>query len=160
MQQSSNSSSVPTRGSSYISRPAMKIWAVLLACTCSALWTEPSLAQHSSSPSVKQVGRILSVRKVLRSSTVSTTRSSRIHEFDVYFSIRIADQSYCGDYETPVLDEINDLLASRRKLVWLKLDEHKNRITLYTTHYRGLKAHIVRPSHCSPTTLAQSTLGK
>lgn len=160
MQHGANSRSLPAWGDCHIAHAITRTCAVLLACACSALWTEPSLAQHSPSPSVKQVGRILSVRKVLRSSIVSTTRSSRIHDFDVYFSIHIADQSYCGDYETPVLDEINDLLASSGKLVRLRLDEHKNRITLYTPHYRRLKAHIVRPSHCSSTSLAQSTLVK
>lgn len=138
----------------------MRICAVLLFSACCVLWAEPSLAQRSSSPSVKQIGRILSVRKAPRSSIVCTTRYSRIRDFDVYLSIRIADQIYCGDYETPVLDEIDDLLASSGKLVRLKLNERENRITLSTPHYRRLKAHIVRPIHCSSTTLAQSTSGK
>lgn len=160
MQQGAKSSSLPARSDCRITHPVMRICAVLLFGACCALWAESSFAQQSSSPYVKQIGRILSVRKAPRSSIVCTTRYSRIRDFDVYLSIRIADQTYCGAYETPVLDEIDDLLASSGKLVRLRLNEQENRITLSTPHYRRLKAHIVRPSHCSRTPLAQSTPGK
>jgi len=84
-----------------------------------------------------------------------TTRYSRIHDFDVYFSMRIGEQTYCGDYETTILDEINDLTSSARKDVEIALDKDKKRVVLYTPQNRKLKARIVRTSECSPTALAQ-----
>jgi len=115
----------------------------------------PSLA-GASSASARQTGRILVVRSVLRGTPLSTTRYSRIHDFDVYFSLRIAEQTYCGDYETVVLDEINDLVSSEGKDVTITLDESKRRVILYTPHNRRLKARIVRASQCLPTAVAQS----
>jgi len=74
----------------------------------------------------------------------------------VYFSLRIGEQTYCGDYETVVLDEINDLASSEGKDIEVTLDQSKKRITLYTPQNRRLKARIVRTSECLPTALAQS----
>jgi len=118
-------------------------------------WYTPALAR-ASSPSVRQTASILVVRGVLRGTPLCTTRYSRIHDFDVYFSLRIGEQTYCGDYETVVLDEINDLASSEGKDIEVTLDQSKKRITLYTPQNRRLKARIVRTSECLPTALAQS----
>jgi len=69
--------------------------------------------------------------------------------------MRIGEQTYCGDYETTILDEINDLTSSARKDVEIALDKDKKRVVLYTPQNRKLKARIVRTSECSPTALAQ-----
>ena len=125
------------------------------AAFCAIGWHTPALARASSS-SARQTGRILVVRKELRGTFLSTTRYSRIHDFDVFFSLRIGEQTYCGDYETVVLDEINDLASSEGKDVEVTLDQSKKRVILYTPQNRKLKARIVRASQCSPTALAQS----
>ena len=104
---------------------------------------------------MRQTGRISGVHRVLRCTPLCTTRYSRIHDFDVYFSFRIGEQTYCGDYETTVLDEINDLASSAGKDVEIALDKDKKRVVLYTPQNRKLKARIVRTSECSPTALAQ-----
>jgi hypothetical protein len=93
---------------------------------------------------------------VLRGAPLCTTRYSRIHDFDVYFSLRVGEQTFCGDYETVVLDEINDLVSSEGKDVEITLDKNKKRVILYTPQKRKLKARIVRASQCSPRALAQS----
>lgn len=115
----------------------------------------PALARSSSS-SARQTARISGVRRVLRGTPLCTTRYSRIHDFDVYFSLRIDEQNYCGDYETVVIDEISDLASSEGKNVEITLDTSKKRVILYTPHNRKLKARIVRASQCSSTALAQS----
>jgi hypothetical protein len=74
----------------------------------------PALAQASSLPP-RQTARILNVRRVLSGSFLCTARYSRIHNFDVYFALRIGEETYCGDYETVVLDEIKDLVSSEGK---------------------------------------------
>lgn len=126
-----------------------------LAAFCAFGWHTPALARVSSS-SVRQTGRISGVRRVLRGSPLFTTRSSRIHDFDVYFSFRISEQTYCVDYETIVLDEIKDLASCDGKDVEATLDKSKKQVILYTAQNRKLKARIVRASQCSPTTLAQN----
>lgn len=93
---------------------------------------------------------------MLRGTTLSTTRYSRIHDFDVYFSLRIGEQTYCGDYETVVLDEIKDLASCDGKDVEAALDKSKKKVILYTPQNRRLKACIVPTIQCSTRTLAQS----
>jgi len=93
---------------------------------------------------------------VLRGTPLRTTRYSRIHDFDVFFSLRIGEQTYCGDYETVVVDEINDLRSSEGKDVEITLDKSKNKVILYTPQNRKLKARIVRASQCPSTALALS----
>lgn len=88
------------------------------------------------------------MRRKLRGTFLSTTRYSRIHDFDVFFSLRIGQQTYCGDYETVVLDEINDLASSQGKDVEITLNQSKRRVTLYMPQNRRLKARIVSASHC------------
>jgi len=114
----------------------------------------PARARASSAPE-RQTGTISGVRSVLRGTPLSTTRYSRIHDFDVYFSLRIAEQTYCGDYETVVLDEISDLVSSEGKDVRITLDESKRRVIVYTSQNRRLKARIVSASQCAPTAVAQ-----
>jgi hypothetical protein len=63
----------------------------------------------------RQTALILNVRRVLSGSFLCTARYSRIHNFDVYFALRIGEETYCGDYETVVLDEIKDLVSSEGK---------------------------------------------
>jgi len=87
---------------------------------------------------------------------LSTTRYSRIHDFDVYFSLRIGEQAYCGDYETVVLDEIKDLASCDGKDVEVTLDKSKKKVILYTPQDRKLKARIVPMSQCSTVMIAQS----
>ena len=43
------------------------------------------------------------------------SRYPRIRDFNVYLAVRVADQTYCADYETVVLDEIDDLMSCAGK---------------------------------------------
>lgn len=60
-----------------------------------------------------QTGRVLGVRNVLRNPPDSpNSLYPQTHYYDLCFSVRVSDQTYCAEYTTPVLDEIDDLSAS------------------------------------------------
>jgi hypothetical protein len=64
----------------------------------------------ASTSEQKQTARVVSVRKVLRT-PYFVSRYPQIHYYMLYFALRVSDQTYCGEYETPVLDEIDDLVT-------------------------------------------------
>lgn len=134
--------------------PRVFFYVVVISTCCLAGSCPVAYGQNSSS--IRQTGKISGVRRALRGTTLYTTRYSRIHDFDVYFSLRVGQQTYCGDYETVVLDEISELLNAEGKNVEIVLDEKKAKVTLYTPRNRRLKARIVKLNHCSSVSLAQN----
>jgi len=60
--------------------------------------------------------------------------------------VRTSDQTYCAEYETPVLDEIDDLFSAKDKDVEFVL-EGKN-LTLRTPKGRKFKARLVEQKQC------------
>jgi len=88
----------------------------------------------------QQIAKVLSVRKVLRTPYFAS-RYPQIHYYTLYFAVRGAEQTYCGEYETPVLDEIDDVLSSKDKNVEIVLD--RKNLTLTTPTGRKIKAHVV-----------------
>jgi hypothetical protein len=58
---------------------------------------------HPPSPPSEgpQIGKILSVRKIPENRFVGS-RYPQIHYYLLYFAVRISDQTYCAEYETPV----------------------------------------------------------
>jgi hypothetical protein len=69
----------------------------------------PSLSSEG-----QQIGKILSVRKVL-DNRYFVPRYPQIHYYMLYFAIRVSDKTYCSEYETPVLDEVDDLFSAKDK---------------------------------------------
>ena len=96
------------------------------------LWFPNSLLAGASPAELRQVGRILSVRRIPRGSSIPISRYPRIRDFDVYFGLRVSQQTYCADYG---------------KEVEVALDE-KSKVVVYTPHNRKLKARIVEASNC------------
>ena len=64
----------------------------------------------------------------------------------LYITIRISDQTYCAEYETPVLDEIDDVFSANAKDVEVVLKD--KRIILRTPKGRKLKARLVETKQC------------
>jgi len=85
---------------------------VFLAATMRA--GGPAPPQGSSSEG-QQTGKIVSVRKVLRN-PYYFSRYPRIHYYLLYFSVRASGQTYCSEYETPVLEEIDDVFSARTRM--------------------------------------------
>ncbi|MGA9389834.1 MAG: hypothetical protein WBV69_05245 [Candidatus Sulfotelmatobacter sp.] len=98
-----------------------------------------------SSGEGQQIGKILSVRKVLEN-RYFVSRYPQIHYHLLYFEMRTSDQTYCAEYETPVLDEIDDLLSAKDKDVEVVLKGKS--LTLRTPKGRKLKAHLVEQKQC------------
>jgi hypothetical protein len=99
----------------------------------------------SSSNEGHQIGKILSVRKVLEN-RYFVSRYPQIHYYLLYFAVRTSDQTYCAEYETPVLDEIDDLFSAKDKDVEFVLNG-KN-LTLRTSRGSKIKAHLVKQNQC------------
>jgi hypothetical protein len=81
----------------------------ILAATTYGLGSPPP---PSSSGEDQQTGKILTVRKVLEN-RYFVSRYPQIHYYLLYFAVRTSDQTYCAEYETPVLDEIDDLFSAK-----------------------------------------------
>ena len=100
---------------------------------------------RASSNEGQQIAKVLSVRKVLRNQYF-VSRYPQIHYYMLYISLRISDQAYCAEYETPVLDEIDDVLSASGKDVEVVLKDKK--IILRTPKGRKLKARVVEGKQC------------
>ncbi|MGC2399936.1 MAG: hypothetical protein WA510_09145 [Acidobacteriaceae bacterium] len=122
--------------------PLVLLGTAILAATTYGHGSRPP---PSSSGEGQQIGRILSVRKVLEN-RYFVSRYPQIHYYLLYFAVRTSDQTYCTEYETPVLDEIDDLFSAKDKDVEFVLNG-KN-LTLRTPHGRKIKAHLVKQNQC------------
>ena len=119
---------------------------VLLATiVLAARYGNSSAPLPSSSSEGQQIGKILSVRKVLEN-RYFVSRYPQIHYYLLYFAVRTSAQTYCAEYETPVLDEIDDLLSAKDKDVEVVLKGKS--LTLRTPKGRKLKAHLVEQKQC------------
>jgi hypothetical protein len=119
---------------------------VLLATiVLAARYGNSSAPPPSSSSEGQQIGKILSVRKVLEN-RYFISRYPQIHYYLLYFAVRTSDQTYCAEYETPVLDEIDDLFSAKDKNVEVVLKGKS--LTLRTPKGRKLKAHLVEQKQC------------
>jgi hypothetical protein len=122
--------------------PLVLLATVVLAATGFGYSSAPP---PSSSSERKQIGKILSVRKVLES-RYFVSRYPQIHYYLLYFAVRTSDQTYCAEYETPVLDEIDDLFSAKDKDVEFVLKGKS--LTLRTPKGRKFKAKLVEQKQC------------
>lgn len=93
----------------------------------------------------EQTGNILSVRKVLRDQYF-LSRYPRIHYYILFVSVRISNQNYCTQYETPVLDEIADVSSATSKDVTVVVKGKT--ITIQTPQGHKLKTRLVNGNQC------------
>jgi hypothetical protein len=124
--------------------PLVLLAAVVLAATS---YAQGSAHPPSSSSEGQQIGKILSIRKVLRNQYFGS-RYPQIHYYLLYFAVHTSDQTYCAEYETPVLDEIDDLFSAKDKDVEFVLKGKS--LTLRTPKRRKLKAHLAGQKQCWP----------
>ena len=100
----------------------------------------------AASNQVWQTARVLSVKKVLHTPQYVFSGYPQIHYYLLYISLRTSDTTYCAEYETPLLDEINDVLASDGKDVAVMV-KGKN-ATMDVPQRHKLKARFVTTEHC------------
>jgi hypothetical protein len=128
----------------------LRRWALRVVLLAASFAVAIGYAQGPEHPSAsssesQQRGKVLSVRKVLRN-PYFFSRYPRIHYYLLYFAVRASDQTYCSEYETPVLDEIDDVFSAKDKDVEFVLKGRN--LTLRTPHGRTVKAHLVDEKQC------------
>jgi hypothetical protein len=122
--------------------PLVLLATVILAATTYGHGSPPP---PSSSGEGQQIGKIVTLQKVLEN-RYFVSRYPQIHYYLLYIAVRTSDQTYCVEYETPVLDEIDDLFSAKDKEVEFML-KGKN-LTLRTPHGRRIKTHLVDEKRC------------
>ena len=117
---------------------------VIVAATIYVRGSTPPSGPPSEGP---QIGKILSVRKILENRFVGS-RYPQIHYYLLYFAVRTSDQTYCAEYEIPVLDEIDELFSAKDQNAGFVLKGKS--LTLRTLKGRKIKAHLVEQRQCLP----------
>jgi hypothetical protein len=118
---------------------------LLTVISAATLFVRGSTPPPSLSNEGQQIGKILSVRKSLENRYVGS-RFPQIHYYLLYFAVRTSDQTYCAEYETPVLDEIDDLFSAKDQNVAVVLN--RKSLTLRTPKGRKIKARLVDQKQC------------
>jgi hypothetical protein len=108
-------------------------------------FAQRSALGHRSSSEDQQSGTVLSVRKI-PIGYHPVTRYPQIHYYRLYLTVRVSEQTYCGEYETPVIEEIDDLLAAKGREILVVLNGKK--FTVQTPRGRKLKAWLSEPGQC------------
>ncbi len=110
--------------------------------------SEPSLraADDPANSSQTVTGKLVEVRQsVVRGYPLS--RYAAIHVYTMYFTVKTATDTYCVEYDTPVLDEVKELRASSGKNVQLDL-QGKKRVRMILPNNRQLKADLEPAEQC------------
>ena len=77
---------------------------------------------------------------------VQTGRWYVVRQFTVDFAVKCSNQTYCGEVTTTVVNEVDDLMASKGKSV--ELLESGRDIDVTLQNGRHIKAHQVSPNKC------------
>lgn len=114
---------------------------LLLVLLCLVLAPQVVFSQASY-----QTATVLSVRSIRHMEGMGPSRFPHPIYFTIDFALRISGQSYCTGYETPVLDEVQDLLASQGKDIRVEMRGKKLTVLLPTG--RKIKAELEKPTQC------------
>lgn len=112
---------------------------VVVACVAYAFMGS---AQTSASYGA---ARVLSVREV-RHASFPISRYPTTPQYTLDLAFRYSGQFYCTGYETPVLDEVHDLLAANGHDI--HVDMHGKKLLLVLPSGRRVKAELVKSSEC------------
>lgn len=93
----------------------------------------------------EQSGKILNVRKALRNQYF-LSRYPQIHYYNLFITLRVSGQTYCTEYETPVLEEIQDVTTATNQDVAVAMKGKT--VTIRTPKEHRLKAHLVNDNQC------------
>ena len=77
---------------------------------------------------------------------VQTGRWYVVRQFTVDFAVKCSNQTYCGEVTTTVVNEVDDLMASKGKSV--ELSESGRDIDVTLQNGRHIKAHQVSHNKC------------
>ena len=113
----------------------------LVAMMC-LVWPSPFVFAQDS----YQTATVISVRQIRHMGSLGPSRFAHTIYFTVDFALRLPAESYCVGYETPVLDEVQDLLASNGKDIRVQMRGKKLAVVLPTG--RRVKAALVKQTQC------------
>lgn len=99
----------------------------------------------SAAKDVEQVAKVTGVRKILRNQYF-VSRYPQIHYYMLYISIDLSGQTYCTEYETPVLEVIADVSSAVGQNVNVVM-KGKN-IIVRTPKDHKLKTRVVDRNRC------------
>lgn len=120
---------------------ARVLLAVFLSYSITLAQTSPGTA-----PDGYQTAKIVSVRQLKQVTGYPMSRYPTVARFTVDFALRLADQSICTGYETPVLDEVQDLVAANGQTV--KVEIRGKKITMILPNGRKIHADLVKETQC------------
>lgn len=101
--------------------------------------------QNPASGNPAKTGTIVETHSDKR--VVQTGRWYVTRQFTVNFAVQCSDHTYCGEVTTTVVNEVDDLMASKGHPVEL-LDSGKD-IDITLQNGRRIKAHQVSPNKCA-----------
>ena len=93
----------------------------------------------------EQTATIISVRKVLLT-PYFLSRCPQLHFYMLYILLDTSDQSYCTEYETPVVDEVADVTSAIQQNIIVVVKGKSINIQVPKGH--KLKAHVTTRSRC------------
>ena len=121
-----------------VSALILLVWYVVLG---KAGYAASARSTSLQSNQARQIGELLRVRKILHHEYF-VSRYPRIHHFLLYSTVRVSDQNVSAEYETPVLDEIDDLFSAMGTHVEVEFRGNN------PTWWRKLKTHLVKATQC------------
>jgi hypothetical protein len=108
------------------------VWIILLSC----LSVQAQSAQSGTITEAHSDKRV-----------VQTGRWYVVRQFTVDFAVKCSSQTYCGEVTTTVINEVDDLMASKGKSV--ELSESGKDIDVTLQNGRRIKAHQVAANKCA-----------
>lgn len=118
------------------------VLAVILALAFAGLLL-PGAAQTGSNDS--QAAKVLSVREV-RHASFRNSRYPTTPQYTLDLALQLNGETYCTGYETPVLDEVHDLLAANGKNLQVAMQGKK--VVLFLPSGRHVHADLVKSTQC------------
>src|SRR5271157_2964268 len=113
---------------------------------CANLQAQSSMATGNLSAKPPQTGTLTDTHSDKR--VVQTGRWYVVRLFTVDFAVRCPNQTYCGEVTTTVVNEVDDLMASRGQPVELVESGKDIDVTLHNG--RHIKAHQLAANKCPP----------
>jgi hypothetical protein len=127
------------------SRQRLRVVAVLgaILLSCLSATAQPPASDPNSDGA--QTGTITETHSDKR--VVQTGRWYVVRQFTVDFAVKCSSQTYCGEVTTTVINEVDDLMASKGKPV--ELQESGKDLDVTLQNGRRIKAHQVDANKCT-----------
>jgi hypothetical protein len=91
--------------------------------------------------------KIVSVRQIKQTNSFPMSRFPTVARFTVDFAFKYGDGNYsCTAYETPVLDEVQDLVSANGQEV--KVEIHGKKIVVTLPNGRKIHGELVKETQC------------